>query len=197
MSHSGILIAMDTNSIQKTNHIHSLIEWFKAHDSYHIIFVALMWWRIIYGFMRIGIGILLIHLVGSSTLDVVTKLARKELLEDPNDAVLAFITLVSHHAAIITFFVPMYLMFWGTVDIFLSANILREKLWAFPISIYLSIIFVLYEIVRFTHTHSTMLIVLICVDIVFIVLIWREYQKLSRKKSSEKANMDPIPIHTE
>ena len=175
---------MHTDNTQQSFKIHSLTEWFKTHDSYHIVFVGLMWWRIIYGFMRIGIGMLLIHLVGSSTLDVVTKLARKELIEDPNDAVMAFITLVSHHAAVITFFVPMYLMFWGTVDIFLSANILREKLWAFPISIYLSIAFVVYEIIRFTHTHSPLLIALIFVDIIFIILITREYKRLLRKRES-------------
>jgi uncharacterized membrane protein len=54
--------------------------------------------------------------------------------------------------------------------------LLKNKLWAYPWSLVVLGSFILYQIYRFTFTHSLALIVLTVFDLAVIWLIWREYQ---------------------
>ena len=62
----------------------------------------------------------------------------------------------------------------------LSASLLRHKLWAFPVSLWLIALFLLYEVFRITQTHSLILLGLICVDSVIWWLIKDEWRKTRR-----------------
>ena len=138
-----------------------------------------MWWRIFYGIARIILGVTLLWLVGTHFTDLLHVLMRQELLEDPSDSLLRFVEqLLVHSDLTVTSFMSLYLIFWGTADIFLSISLLKRKLWAFPISIWLIIIFVMYELYRFYHTHSLVLAYIIVVDIVVVTLIHFEYKKI-------------------
>ena len=72
-------------------------------------------------------------------------------------------------------------MFWGAIDIFMSILLLRHQLWAFPVAIYMIVIFIIYEFFRFSQTHSLMLLAVIVMDVFIIWIIKREYQKLKSK----------------
>ena len=51
----------------------------------------------------------------------------------------------------------------------------REKLWAFPVALWFIALFVVYEIYRFTHTHSIALLIFALLDVCVAWFIWREY----------------------
>lgn len=138
-----------------------------------------MWWRIFYGTLRLIFGIALFRLIGTPVIEIFYKLAGKELVEDPNDLLIQMIgPWIGHFALTITYFLVIYLIFWGIIDIALSISLLKHKHWAFPISIYLILLFVLYEIYRFFHTHSFVLAYIIFVDLILVWLINKEYKKL-------------------
>jgi len=138
-----------------------------------------MQWRIAYGFCRIILAAILLDLIGWNSSDIFVALMRHEIIEDPNDFLFSLASsFFLHFSFTITYFLPAYLFFWGIVDIFLSTQVLRKKLWAFPISITLIILFVLYEIYRISHTHSLILGCIILIDIALIVLIGKEYRSL-------------------
>lgn len=143
------------------------------------LFYISMWWRICYGIIRIGFGLILVGFINTPMADLVKKLMSHEVLEDPSDVVFqTIITFLTAHPFSITYFLAAYLLFWGVVDIVLSINLLRHKLWAFPAGLYLIGFFVVYELYRFFHTYSLVLLTFIVIDLIIFALIYQEYHRL-------------------
>ncbi|MBU1557454.1 DUF2127 domain-containing protein, partial [Patescibacteria group bacterium] len=137
---------------------------------YEILFRIGLKWKIFYGFLRLILGFILFNFIGTPLADIFYKIMSHEIIEDPNDLLIqTFNPLLQHFSLNITYFLAFYIIFWGVIDIFISINLLKEKIWAFPISIYLISIFILYEISRFFYTHSFILLFVIIID---IILIW-------------------------
>lgn len=139
------------------------------------LFQAVMWWRIGYGAVRVAVGITLLYFVGTPVSDILLRLMGHELTRHPHEGVMHAI---NHLPFTVTYFLAIYFIFWGTIDVFLSILLLRHQLWAFPFSIVLITLFILYEMVRITHTHSLVLLGVIIMDLFIIWMIFREYKKL-------------------
>jgi len=106
-----------------------------------------------------------------------------ELAEDHNDILYRFLfNILYNHPVYISYFLATYLIFWGFVDMFLSYNLLKHRLWAFPVSLVVIGLFVIYEIVRFTNTHSLILLSVILIDTLILFIIWNEYRKLKKRQ---------------
>lgn len=147
----------------------------------HGLFRVGMWWRTFYGVLRLILGFVLLKLVNTPFADVFYRLMSHEIIEDPSDLLISVVyPLIQEHSFTITYFIAAYLLFWGFIDVFFSIQLLRHKLWAFPVSIVLITLFVLYEIYRFTHTHSLFLLGVIVIDVVIIFLTYREYRRLQQ-----------------
>ena len=148
------------------------------NDRVTFFFEIGMWWRILYGIARIALGLSLLHFVGMPFSDMFGHIMHHEIIEDQHDILIQFISMFfTHFPFRITYFVAIYLMFWGTTDTILSISLLKEKKWAFPVGITLLAFFVMYEIFRFFHTHSLILLSIISIDIFLIWLIRQEYLK--------------------
>lgn len=143
------------------------------------LFTYGMWWRIGYGILRTFFGLAILKVVGTPLTDVVKFLMGHELTEDRNDLLYGSVMhLLADHPVSITYFLSFYFIFWGIVDILLSYQLLRRRLWAFPVSLLLIGFFILYELIRLSYTHSLILSVVILIDLAVFFLIWREYRKL-------------------
>ncbi len=153
-------------------------------EIYDLFFRIGMAWRIFYGFLRLTLGFILLRLIGVPLSGIFYKIMSHELIEDPTDFFVQTIgPLLQQMSVTITYFLAAYLIFWGIIDILLSINLLKRKLWAFPISICLIGAFVLYEIYRFSYTHSFALASIIVADLILIWLIKKEYCKLKSSYS--------------
>lgn len=138
-----------------------------------------MKWRIGYGFFRILLGLALLKVVGTPLIEVVSTLMKHELVEDPSDILYSFITnVLTNHPLYVTYFLALYFIFWGVLDVVLSYNLIKHRLWAFPASFVLVSLFVMYEAIRFSYTYSFILLGVILLDAIILWLIWREYKKL-------------------
>ena len=82
-------------------------------------------------------------------------------------------------------FASIYLIGHGLVKIFLVYALWREKLLAFPAALWFIALFVVYQLYRFTHTHSTALLIFALLDVCVAWFIWREY--LARKAGPQPA----------
>jgi len=107
----------------------------------------------------------------------IASVTRGELSEDPTDLVAGFLrqsaeslTVGSQH------FAAAYLLAHGIINGFLVVNLLRERLWAFPVTIVLFSMISVYQLFRYGITHSPWLLFLTAVDIAVVWLSWREYQ---------------------
>lgn len=152
---------------------------FYRQDPVRFWFRVGMWWRIFYGSMRIVLAVFLLRFVHAPITDVWHALSQHELLEDPGDLIIRLFGGVLNHVKDLPIspFLPAYLIFWGIVDIGLSGALLLEKRWAFPLGGGLIGFFLVYEIYRFFHTHSLILLGVICLDAVLLWLIRSEYKR--------------------
>jgi uncharacterized membrane protein len=106
---------------------------------------------------------------------VVFRLTAKELLHDPDDRIAAALRHVAEelgsgrHA-----FATFYLVAHGLVKVVLAIGLLRQRPWAFPVATWTLGALAVYQLYRFTHTHSPLLPVLAAIDLVIVWLVWRE-----------------------
>ncbi len=148
-------------------------------DIYDLLFRIGMGWRIFYGSLRLMLGFALLRVIGTPLAYLFYRIMSPAIIEDPNDFLLRVTgPLLQHLSLTVTYFLAAYLIFWGIVDIFFSISLLKHRMWAFPVSIYLIGAFVLYELYRFSHTHSLILAGVIAIDLVLLWLIREEYHEL-------------------
>jgi len=139
-----------------------------------------MYWRIFYGVLRILLGLTLLKLINVPLADLLYGIMGQELIEDPTDILFTVANyFLQLHPIQVTYFLSAYLIFWGIIDIFLSTSLLKHKMWAFPVSLWLIAFFVLYELYRFLHTYSLILLGVVLIDFVIFWLIQREYKRRS------------------
>ena len=113
------------------------------------------------------------------------RLTRGELLEDPHDFVATHLRSFAHHFSVGSrHFYAFYLLSHGLVKVALVAGLLMNRLWAYPASLVVLGLFIVYQLYRFSHTHSWGLVALSAFDVVVVALIWHEWRfYLSRSRS--------------
>jgi uncharacterized membrane protein len=147
----------------------------------HFVFVLSILLKAVNGVVEIVFGIALV-LIGATT-HLVQPMVRGELIEDPSDLVAGYIQhllypFLAHSGS----FAAVYLLSHGLIKLFLAASLLRDRLWAYPAAIAFFILFIIYQMYRFSFTHSVLLILLTVFDIVVIVLTWHEFGVVKGKK---------------
>ena len=75
-------------------------------------------------------------------------------------------------------FGAVYLLWHGLVKAVLVAGLLLKQRWAYPTAILAFVLFVIYQLYRYTFTHAPELIYLSVLDVIVIALTWLEYQRL-------------------
>ena len=107
-------------------------------------------------------------------------LIQHELIEDPSDALATHLQQFIPLLAGSSLFATIYLLSHGVIKLFLAAGLLSNKLWAYPTAIVVFVLFVVYQMYRYTFTHSPWLIVFTVIDIAVIWLTWHEYRYFKR-----------------
>ena len=126
-------------------------------------------------------GLVLAFISTSAIASLVDALTQEELIEDPNDFVAAHLLNLAQKFTVSTQrFYAFYLLSHGLIKVFLVIGLLRNKLWAYPVSLVVLGLFIVYQLYRFSYTHGFGLIVLTVFDVVVIGLIWHEYRLISR-----------------
>jgi len=121
----------------------------------------------------------------SAIIRLVNALTQDELIEDPNDFVAAHLLSLAQNFTVSTQrFYAFYLLSHGVIKVFLVICLLRNKLWAYPVSLVVLGLFVVYQLYRFSYTHGFGLIVLTVFDVFVMGLIWHEYRLVRRHLTS-------------
>ena len=117
---------------------------------------------------------------------LVNALTQDELIEDPNDWVANHLLRLAQGFTVSSQrFYAFYLLSHGIVKLFLVWGLLRGKLWAYPLSLVVLGLFIVYQLYRFSYTHSVGLFALTVFDAIVMGLIWHEYQVLRRRWASQ------------
>ena len=125
-------------------------------------------------------------------------MAQQEILEDPNDFIANYlIKTANYFASGSHIFAVVYLIFHGLVNISLAIALLKDKIWAFPWATAGFGFFIIYQVFRYFHTYSLLLLFLTVFDILIVLIIFLEYNKkkltrlnnLTKKETTSLRNL--------
>lgn len=115
----------------------------------------------------------------------ILNILQNELSDDPKDFVANFIVNSAEALSVGSqYVIGAYLFLHGFVKIFLLICLFKKKLWAYPLSIFIFTLIVVYEMyVYFVHP-SVWTLSMIILDLLVIVLAIHEYNILKRRHKS-------------
>jgi uncharacterized membrane protein len=124
----------------------------------------------------------------SSIKNLVNMLTQEELIENPKDFIATHLLAAAQNFSVETKnFYAFYLISHGLVKLLLVVGLLRNKLWAYPASLIVLGLFIVYQLYRFSYTHGAGLLALTVFDLFVMVLIWHEYQ-VRRSQTEERSH---------
>jgi len=139
------------------------------------------------GLLEIVGGVLLWFLKPRELSEMARFIFQHELSRDPNDWIGVHLLHATEKLANANpAFASFFLLSHGVTKVALVTCLWMNKLWAYPLTIAVFAAFCVYQMYRYTHTHSVWLIVLTVFDIVLIYLTWAEYKVQERKLRAKK-----------
>lgn len=111
--------------------------------------------------------------------NLVIAAAQSEVFESPHDVVANFLSQQAHQFAFTSStFIAVYLLSRGIIKLGLVAALLRNQLWAYPSSLVVLGLFVVYQVYQYATGHSLLIVLLTVFDLIVMYFIWREWQIL-------------------
>lgn len=131
-------------------------------------------------------GFIILFTSQSTILSLVNFLTTEELSEDPRDFIANFLIKTANDLSISgQHFVSLYLLSHGIIKLLLVVGLFQRKPKAYPVSILVFTLFIIYQLYRYTFTQSPWLLLFTVFDVVIIMLTVHEYNFL---KSHNKFN---------
>ena len=142
------------------------------------------------GILEIVGGVLLMFLDPIKLHGLVRLLTQHELSEDPNDKIANLMITMSQGFSIgAAHFGVVYLLSHGLVKIVLILLLWQRKMFAYPLSVFSLLLFIAYQMYRYTSKPSAFLIILTVFDMVMVVLTILEFRKVRQ----ERADSQKVP----
>ena len=147
----------------------------------HRLFVVGVLAKGAFALVEIVNGVVLLLVPTATIVRLVTVLTEREVAERPTDGLAAhFLSWAEHFSLSSKTFAGLYLISHGVIKLLLVGALLRQRLWAYPASIAVFAAFIAYQLYRYTHTHSLVLIGLSLFDALVIWLVWLEWRDRRR-----------------
>ncbi len=145
----------------------------------HVLFDISVMTKGIDGTLEIIGGVLLFLLSPDQVHHIARLLTLHELREDPHDIIASYLLRSSQHlSAGAKMFGAMYLLWHGVVKVGLVTALLLRQRWAYPSAVVAFLLFLAYQLYRYSHTYSLELLALSVIDVLVIVFTWLEYRRL-------------------
>ncbi|HEU0080819.1 MAG TPA: DUF2127 domain-containing protein [Candidatus Paceibacterota bacterium] len=146
-----------------------------------VIFVASLCLKALGAALQIGLGSLL--LVTGRVSSLIAAAAANELIEDPNDFFARHAaSALSHFSPHLQYVGAAYLLLHGAAKVVLIWALIKEKLWAYPASLALFSLFIVYQLVHATWGSLFPLAAFAAFEVFLLWLIWHEYHYVLRKR---------------
>jgi uncharacterized membrane protein len=157
----------------------------KKNRLWHELFLIGIFFKGLDGVLELLGGLVFLFLKHGTLLRYAQILFRHELAEDPRDIIANYlINLAAHVSRDTELFAAIFLLVHGVIKILIVTGLCLRKLWVYPLAELVLSLFVVYQVYRFSHTHSVLLILISVVDIFIILLIRTEHKRLTGLLSS-------------
>jgi uncharacterized membrane protein len=147
----------------------------------HVAFEIGLAFKGVLTLVEIAAGIFAYFVTRQFLLDLVQVITRMELTEDPRDFVANYLFHAAQSLSLSTQrFTALYLLSHGVIKLWLIIGLWQKKLGYYPAAITVFSVFILYQMYRYSFTHSALLLFLTVLDVFVIGLTWLEYKYLRR-----------------
>lgn len=131
-------------------------------------------------------GVILFSISSESITNALKYIFQYELVQDPADFLVNYLLNISQNLSLGgQSFWAAYLLVHGIVKLGIVACLLHKKSWSYILGGSVLSILVIYEILKFTQTHSVFLFLIAFIDITLIILLMFEYKRLPSKRSKD------------
>ncbi|OWF76354.1 hypothetical protein B4900_19455 [Yersinia rohdei] len=147
----------------------------------HAVFEVSLLLKAILAIMEILAGILTFFITPQLLLNLLHRITQVEFIEDRGDVVANYLLHAAQSLSVSSLhFAAFYLLIHGVVKLWVIIGLWRKKLGYYPAAIVIFSLFIVYQIYRYTFTHSVLLLLITLLDLVVIVLTILEYRQLRR-----------------
>jgi len=123
------------------------------------------------GVLEVITSIILFFFGSNIINNIIPLLVQEELANDPNDALSNWLLSISQNMLPSTqTFIVVFLALHGLIKIGLVATLSSRNHRAYQIGEIMLLIFVFYQLYRFSHTHSLILLIITIIDIAILAL---------------------------
>ena len=143
----------------------------------HRVFEVSILLKALHALVECAGGIALYAVSSDTIVSLVRAMTQSELVEDPNDYVATHLLSMAQDMSISSkSFYAFYLLSHGLVKLALAVGLLANRLWAYPATLAALVLFIIYQVYRYSYTHALGLIILTVFDIFVLWLVWHEYR---------------------
>lgn len=129
-------------------------------------------------------GFLMFFLTPDRMNQLIAVISKEELFEDPTDLIMNYLISVSQvYSLSAQHFTTYYLLSHGGVKLIILILLWQKKLWAYPVSCLMFLVFIIFQMQRFMSTYSFVLLFLSFLDGLMIVLTILEYKNIRNIKN--------------
>lgn len=143
------------------------------------------------GILEVIGGVLLWSVTPLTVSRLTVALTQHELAEDPRDFVANHLVAAARHLTNdVRLFAVVYLLVHGVIKTALMIAVLKGHKKVYPCAIGFLGLFICYQVYRVGYSGSGGLAVITAIDIVVVILIWREYRYRERESLPRAASSD-------
>jgi uncharacterized membrane protein len=153
-----------------------------SEKNYHFLFEVGIIFKAIYSVIEVILGLLFVFFDYETLYRVAIFLTGDELSESRTNPIWGYAlhTLREFVATPREFWAFLFISH-GVVKIFLVWGLLRDKLWAYPLSAVIFVLFIISQLYQMRYTPSLALWAITIFDVVLVALILHEYRHKKKK----------------
>lgn len=130
------------------------------------------------GLLEIISGFLIFFTAKTTIVRIFITLTADELVEDPHDRIVSFFSNSLNYLTTQTQdFAALYILLHGVINIGLAISLYRKKPWAYTAALCALVLFIAYQLYRYTFSHALGLLLITLLDMIFVGVIWHERQR--------------------
>lgn len=134
------------------------------------------------GILEITAAAILFFVKTNLTLTLIQNALEQELVHDPRDFLANHLYAASQHITPNTItFIAIYLLVHGIINIIMFSGLWYNKKWAYPLSTLILSMFIVYQLSKFSKTHSITLLSVTLIDLTILFLLNSEYKRIQKQ----------------
>ena len=155
---------------------------FKKKLVLHEIFEATIFLKGVEGVLEIISGAILTYAVKTQSLmQIILKITQHERLQDPGDFLANKLVELTKNLIPKAELEMWYLLTHGVIKIFLATMLMRGKIWAYPVGIYIFSTLSILLLVEFFRSGSMIYLVLATLEILVVIFTVIDYRMVLAK----------------